>query len=258
MAVRRAAASTSRLVQNSSRATAAVCSCSVARPAPAHVLTARSFSSNSTRRQAMATGSLPDSLPLHARPGAVSPTALPASAETSRSVLGLLASQPSHYITALVLGRRYQLTANDVLTVPHMKGVKPGDRIALTRILEVGSRDYTLRAMPSTDGATASSSSGAALTSTNARPGSTVNGPLTARLILRDGVPRDWQRHPDSLPYFQQGEVSCELTVLEHTKGKMFTVEKFKRRKGYRRTLRSKLEFTKLRVGDIVVGGPRA
>ncbi|KAK4051237.1 hypothetical protein OIV83_003059 [Microbotryomycetes sp. JL201] len=207
----------------------------------------------SLRRAAAA--SLPNSLPLHTQPNALTPTPLPASAEGSKSALRLLASQPSHYITALILGRRYQLTPNDVLTVPHMKGVKAGDRIALTRILEIGSRDYTLRAMPPANGATASSSSEAILSSTNAQPGNAVNGPLTARLALKDGIPRDWQRHPDSLPYFSNGEVACEMTVLEHTKGKMFTVDKFKRRKGYRRTLRSKLEFTKLRVGDIIVGG---
>lgn len=44
------------------------------------------------------------------------------------------------------------------------------------------------------------------------------------------------------------------MLVLEHTKGKMFEVTKFKKRKGYRRLLRSKLEFTRLRVGEIVIG----
>lgn len=52
---------------------------------------------------------------------------------------------------------------------------------------------------------------------------------------MKDGVPRDWQRHPDSLPYLGEEVVKAELVVLEHTKGAMFEVEKFKRRKGYRR-----------------------
>ena len=56
------------------------------------------------------------------------------------------------------------------------------------------------------------------------------------------------------MAYLGEEVVQAELTVLEHVKGKMFEVEKFKRRKGYRRTLRSKLEFTKLKVGDIVLG----
>lgn len=158
----------------------------------------------------------------------------------SSSPLSLLAQQPSHYISALVLGRRYQLTSNDILTVPHMKGVKPGDRIRLTRILEVGSRDFTLRAVPeSTSAADAAAAAVANGTSTSnvleALKGA-ASRPLSARPLVREnGVPRDWQRHPDSLPYFRRGEVECELVVLEHTKGKMFQVEKFKRRKGYRR-----------------------
>jgi large subunit ribosomal protein L21 len=51
-----------------------------------------------------------------------------------------------------------------------------------------------------------------------------------------------------------QEVVRASLLVLEHTKGKMFEVTKFKKRKGYRRLLRSKLEFTRLRVGEIVIG----
>lgn len=131
------------------------------------------------------------------------------------------------------------------MTVPKLKNVQPGDKIALTRILEVGSRDFTLRAQPS--GPSHARGSVAA----NAAP---ILTPPAARSITRDGVPRDWQRHPDSLPYLGEEVVQAELTVLEHVKGKMFEVEKFKRRKGYRRTLRSKLEFTKLKVGDIVLG----
>lgn len=164
---------------------------------------------------------------------------------SSPSPLALLASQPSHYISALLLGRRYLLTPNDVLTVPKLKNVAPGDRIALTRILEVGSRDFTLRA----------SAAGPSLPRGNVLANKEpLLTPAMSRSIVRDGVPRDWQRHPDSLPYLAEGVVSAELTVLEHTKGKMFEVEKFKRRKGYRRTLRSKLEFTRLKVGDIVLG----
>jgi len=170
------------------------------------------------------------------------PSFLPCSAP---SPLSLLASQPSHYISALLLGRRYLLTPNDVLTVPKLKNVQPGDRIALTRILEVGSRDFTLRAQA------AGPSHARGAVAANAAP---LLTPPMARSITRAGVPRDWQRHPDALPFLGEDVVRAELTVLEHVKGKMFEVEKFKRRKGYRRTLRSKLEFTKLRVGDIVLG----
>lgn len=117
-----------------------------------------------------------------------------------------------------------------------MKGVKLGDRIQLSRILEVGSRDFTLRATSLPTSSTSNS-----VSSGTGRGGEGV-------------IPRDWQRHPDSLPYLSSSLVRGYLTVIEHTKGEMFEVTKFKRRKGYRRLLRSKLGFTRLRVGDIELG----
>lgn len=148
------------------------------------------------------------------------------------SALSLLRSQPSHYISALLLGRRYLLTPNDVLTIPKMKGVKPGDRIALTRVLELGSRDYTLRAAfaPSSHGAAAA---GSAQLKANTRE--LLVPSMSRSVVNQQGVPRDWQRHPDSLPSLGEEVVQAELTVLEHTKGQMFSVDKFKRRTGYRR-----------------------
>ncbi|SCV73274.1 BQ2448_7200 [Microbotryum intermedium] len=195
---------------------------------------------------------LPPTLPMHERLSALSPKPFPSSSPTP---LELLASQPSHYITCLLMGRRYTLTPNDILTVPKLKSVRAGQRIALTRILELGSRDYTLRAGVDPTSLPPQRTSAVSAKLSSFQPSTPLLRPPMARTIINSsGVPRDWQRHPDSLPYFKQGEVQAEVLVLEHVKGKMFEVEKFKRRKGYRRTLRSKLEFTKLRVGDIVLG----
>lgn len=157
------------------------------------------------------------------------------------------------------MGRRYLLTPGDILTVPKLKGLDVGATLALTRILEVGSRDYTLRAAqpashPLADVASATSSALRA----NAAPLDAVLRPPMSRAVTVDGVPKDWQRHPDALPHLAADQVQCSVTVTEHTKGAMFEVDKFKRRKGYRRTLRSKLGFTRLRVGEITLGAPRA
>lgn len=213
--------------------------------------------------------------PLFASPSTLSPTPL-----ENTSALALLASQPSHYISALLLGRRYLLTPRDILTVPKMKGVVPGDRIELTRILEVGSRDYTLRAMPTMpskavktkpkmtatmasegqgEGEAAGNTIGERkIGESKGRSFNSTTGtlllPPTARSIVQASIPRDWQRHPDSLPALLPNIVRAHLVVLEHTKGQMFEVTKFKKRKGYRRTLRSKLGFTKLRMGEIEIG----
>ncbi|GAA5835672.1 hypothetical protein JCM11251_002992 [Rhodosporidiobolus azoricus] len=212
----------------------------------------RAFSHSAPAR---VSSDLPPPLPLHAHPNALNPQPLPqaSSSPSEPSALSLLASQPSHYVNALLMGRRYLLTPGDILTVPKLKNVSVGQRIALTRILEVGSRDYTLRAaQPASHPAAKVSSSVSAQLVANREP--VEFRPPMSRAVAVDGIPKDWQRHPDSLPYLGEDVVRAELLVVEHTKGKMFEVEKFKRRKGYRRTLRSKLGFTKLRVGEIKLG----
>jgi large subunit ribosomal protein L21 len=64
----------------------------------------------------------------------------------SSSAVELLKSQPSHYVVAQLHQRLYLLTPNDLLTVPRINDLKVGDKIRLSRILEVGSRDFTLKA----------------------------------------------------------------------------------------------------------------
>lgn len=62
--------------------------------------------------------------------------------------MGLIRSQPSQYVIASVVGRKYILTPRDVLTVPHLKDVRVGDILHLRDIHEIGSREYTLRGDP--------------------------------------------------------------------------------------------------------------
>ncbi|GAA5943443.1 bL21 family ribosomal protein [Sporobolomyces koalae] len=221
-------------------------------------LGSRSFSSTRTR---CASSDLPPPLPHHVSPSTVAPRQAEQSSSTvpdEATALKLLKSQPNHYVSALLMGRRYLLTRNDILTVPHLKQVQVGTEIALTRILEVGSRDYTLRASSLSPSGTdpesrTQSVKSQALSSFNSTATNTLR-PATVRDVNVDGVAKDWQRHPDSLPYLSNQLVRANLTVVEHTKGEMFQVDKFKRRKGYRRSLRSKLGFTKLRMGEITLG----
>ena len=96
-------------------------------------------------------------------------------------------------------GRKYLLAPRDLLTVARLRGVRVGDRLRLSEIHEVGSRDFTLRGSP-------------------------------------------------TLP---QGIVSLEATVVEHTKGAMERIVKFKRRKHYQKTIEHKQPYTRLRIGPI-------
>ena len=52
-------------------------------------------------------------------------------------------------------------------------------------------------------------------------------------------------------PVLPPGQVRVEATVVEHTKGKMETIFKKKRRKGYERTIHHKQTYTRLRIGPI-------
>ncbi|EIW79153.1 hypothetical protein CONPUDRAFT_83439 [Coniophora puteana RWD-64-598 SS2] len=72
----------------------------------------------------------------------------PAVPGSASDALNLIRSQPSQYIIASIVGRKYILAPRDLLTVPHLKDVRVGDSIALSNIHEIGSREYTLRGDP--------------------------------------------------------------------------------------------------------------
>ena len=111
-------------------------------------------------------------------------------------------AQPSHYVVASLVGQKYTLAPRDLLTVARLKDVRVGDRLRLSEIHEVGSRDFTLRGSP----------------------------------VLPTDV------------------VKVEATVVEHTKGAMERIVKFKRRKHYRKTITHKQTYTRLRIGPIELG----
>lgn len=136
-------------------------------------------------------------------PSSSSPSSYPAGLSAS---LSLLRSQPSHYVVASVVGRKYLLAKGDVLTLPRLRDVRIGDSIALDNVHEVGSRDYTLRGDPL--------------------------------------VPKE--------------TVAVRATVIEHTKGELESFVKFKRRKGYKRTVYNKQPYTKLRIAAIDIAQPHS
>lgn len=76
------------------------------------------------------------------------PLHTPASSANLPSAVSLLRSQPSHYVIASLHESRYILTPKDLLTVPRLRAVSVGDVLRLSKIHELGSRDYTLRGDP--------------------------------------------------------------------------------------------------------------
>ncbi|THH08862.1 hypothetical protein EW145_g2420 [Phellinidium pouzarii] len=133
-----------------------------------------------------------------------SSAAAPAASST-HDAIAYLRSQPSHYVVASLVGHKYLLAPRDLLTVAHLRDVRVGDRLRLSEIHEVGSRDFTLRGAP----------------------------------MLPEGL------------------VGVEATVVEHTKGAMERIVKFKRRKHYKKTVTHKQGYTRLRIGPIQLGQPK-
>lgn len=109
--------------------------------------------------------------------------------------------------------------------MPRLKGVAVGDVIAFDKIHEVGSRDYTLRASE----------------------GQTLAAAPTVSAANDEETMAQTQAQAAGL-------VSCRATVVEHTKGQMEETVKFKRRKRYTKTIRNKSKYTRLRIGEIVIG----
>ncbi|PPQ62860.1 hypothetical protein CVT24_006258 [Panaeolus cyanescens] len=71
-----------------------------------------------------------------------------AAPSSTTAALQLIRQQPSQYVVASFVGRKYILTPRDLLTVPHLRDVKVGDILELDQIHELGSREYTLRGNP--------------------------------------------------------------------------------------------------------------
>lgn len=112
---------------------------------------------------------------------------------------------------------------------------EPGTILALTRILEVGSRDYAIKS-PAAGGSKFKNSSLLSRISNNV----SIEESNKRDVINGETLP-DWI-------------VKCGLTVLEHTKSPLERIVKKKRRKGYKKTIQHKQGWTRLRVGDIELG----
>lgn len=72
--------------------------------------------------------------------------------ESVRSLLPLLAAQPSHYVRVHIHGQPFLVTPGDSLRLPFLiPGVRPGDVLRLDRASILGSRDFTLKGSPHVD-----------------------------------------------------------------------------------------------------------
>jgi large subunit ribosomal protein L21 len=159
------------------------------------------------------------------------------------------------------------------VTLPRLKDVEVGDVLELDRVHEVGSRDYTLRAQDSMN------------TRTRGVPAMMRRSVNTHQerlhdllrqasvsdqaessfeaVLNEDGSVKESQSwaarlKPSGLAHvgavLDKDTVRVRCTVVEQTKGRMEFIVKKKRRKGYKKTIKHKQTYTRLRVEGIQLG----
>ena len=65
---------------------------------------------------------------------------------------------------------------------------------------------------------------------------------------------RDYTLRATDGEFIKDTAVHVRATVVEHTKGRMEATVKFKKRKGYTKTIKTKAKYTRLRIGELVLG----
>jgi len=116
--------------------------------------------------------------------------------------------------------------------------------LELDRVHEVGSQDYTLRAQDPI--APRVRKQHYAQTGLDPLEGASSTTKWTSRLIPAGLAFTGAALKPETV------RVRC--VVVEHTKGKMEYIVKEKRRKGYKKTIKHKQPYTRIRVEEIKLG----
>ncbi|WWC73101.1 mitochondrial 54S ribosomal protein bL21m [Kwoniella pini CBS 10737] len=148
--------------------------------------------------------------------------------KNTKEALKLISSQSTNsfgrYLITRLYSRNYLLHSKDILTLPQLK--KPflpiGTQLNLTKILEIGSRDFSLKS------------------------NSSFASNLKKSMNWKEKTLINFENLPLNL-------VNCKLTIIEHTKSPLERILKKKRRKGYKKTIEHKQGYTRLRVGDIII-----
>ncbi|KAK5174492.1 uncharacterized protein LTR77_001572 [Saxophila tyrrhenica] len=145
-----------------------------------------------------------------------SPLAL---SDSVRDLLPLLKAQAPHYITVHIHGKPYLLTQGDTLRLPYLQhGVEPGDVLRLNRAINIGSRDYTLKA---------------------------AAAPPNPKLI--------YNMNQGKHSYLDERIYVCRAVVMGVESEPLRIKEKTKRRQRKVKTVKSKHRFTVLRVKEVSV-----
>ena len=182
-----------------------------------------------------------------------------------RELLPILKAQSQHYITIHIHGKPYLVTQGDTIRLPFlMHKVEPGDTLRLNRAVNIGSRDYTLKAAaappklksPTTDSRTVVDMTTGLLM----RQGAVMPGPGSESPIAGEsGVVMP----PHFIPHIARGKFSylderlfvCRAVVMGVESEPLRIKEKTKRRQRKVKKVKSKHRFTILKIKEVRVRG---
>ncbi|KAM3415526.1 Homocitrate dehydratase [Cercospora zeina] len=172
-----------------------------------------------------------------------------------RELLPLLQSQGPHYITAHIHGFPYLVTQGDTVRLPfHMHGVEPGDVLRLDRAVNLGSRDYTLKAPA--PAAKLKSPTKSTYSTLDPTTGSLAS---YSRTMPADSTTEAPEGVPHFIPHIAKGKFSyiddrlfeCRAVVMGVESEPLRIKEKTKRRQRHVRKVKSKHRFTILRIKEV-------
>lgn len=231
-------------------------------PSPKRAPSAPSCSPRAhTRRMSTVTreSSSDPKLPPPSQPSGTQDAAPHQPSSTLHELLPLLRSQGPHYLTLHIHGKPYVVTQGDTIRLPFlMPGVGPGDVLRLNRAINLGSREYTLKApapSPKLKSPTASTVSVLDPTTGSLASHSRVmpTGPLGSSptvVYAPHYIPNIAKgRHS----YLDEGLFVCRAVVMGVESEPMRTKEKTKRRQRHVKTVKSKHRFTVLKIKELRV-----
>ena len=173
-------------------------------------------------------------------------------------------------MVASISGRTFVLSNSDLVTLPRIRDVKLGDVLELDLVHEVGSRDYTLRAQDPAHGARNPEGGRFPLALVRNSEENTHSVRVATENLYKMTDPasivpfsQSWAAKliPSGLAHvgaaLSRDIVRVQCVVVEHTKGPMERIEKFKRRKGYDKVITHKQPYTRVRVDSITLGTPQ-
>ncbi len=186
----------------------------------------------------------------------------PALSQSVRDLLPVLQAQAPHYITIHIHGKPYLVTQGDTVRLPFlMHGVEPGDVLRLNRAVNIGSREYTLKAAASAPKLKSPTHDTRTVIEPTMGEVASSSRAMPEAGTVEVGGQSDVHYAPHFIPHIEKGKHAyldeslfvCRAVVMGVESEPLRVKEKTKRRQRKVKMVRSKLRFTVLRIKEVRV-----